>query len=165
MDQGEFQAQCQTIVDTAVAPIPVGWHEVYIGANLSQSGPITLLFFYTAANDPTLFLRGQSIPWDYGTDKKVFDQTIATLQAQFTTLREWIEGRQDGAVYEFALHGVYHGETTGQLGNIDWLHDTKFTVDEQVEYFRYKYLNYVPQDHHQLHRMKKMAKYEEKKQR
>ncbi|MFD1428928.1 immunity protein YezG family protein [Lacticaseibacillus mingshuiensis] len=157
MDETAMTTATAQMMKTATDVIPVGWHDVVLGANISADEQVVLFFFYTAANDPTRYLRGISLPWDYGGDKKLFDAAMAKLREQALALQKQVVAAGDPAFHELVLHAVYQAEMKTTLGYVDWA-AANFSPDDQMMYFQATYLGTAFSGWGANHKLKKMTK-------
>lgn len=162
MDKSEIVDYYREILTLASNLVPIDWQRLIVGANIDKNDATSLFFFYSEQESPQTFFEGLGIPGKFNIDQSLFDEDIMNIMHKIQALQEWFSKNGQQPFNELMIEINSKGAMHSEIGYIDWSGDTNFDDFDQMDFFRYKYLNDVPEDTAAQNVLKKMQRYENK---
>lgn len=132
------------IAETVNEMILEEWQTFYFYAQISETGGGTY-FFYNTPDDEQNFKYSLEIPFNYNVDKEQYKMKSRILFELSDKLRRIFIEHEQELWYSFTLSLDRNGKFKIHYDYTNWF-DTKYSFDDQLLFWEYKYLGNVPED-------------------
>lgn len=142
--ENEMNQIYRGIAETVNEMIPEEWHTFYYYAQISETGGGTY-FFYNTPDDENDFKYSLEIPFNYAIDKEQYKKKDRALFELSDKLRRIFISHEQEPWYSFTFSLDRNGKFKIHYDYTNWF-DTKYSFDDQLLIWEYKYLGKEPKD-------------------
>ncbi|MGQ7409194.1 immunity protein YezG family protein [Streptococcus suis] len=152
----EIQNKIRELINNVNQAIPVDWDELYINCEMSETGGM-IYFFFKLNNEKNLHYS-LLIPKDFQVNKDIFENLD---NKTYDIARELWNIFKDNGMEAWRNFSLIYKDKKLQTSfdYIDW-NCSKFSPNDRLEFFLYKYANILPIDDEQAHLFKTMINYQ-----